>query len=228
MVLSDGAADKERMRTYVSTLGYHSTRVTRPVLRHGIDDDDVVVLIRPAIENDSTRAQETIEDVRQLANEIAPAVTVEVERIPVEEFDEAVRTCLDVLDAATGRLVVNFDGGPRELFLPFTVATLVRVDRVDSILQFCDIDSQVRELYLPRLVTAPSPSAMATLRLLTALEGEATLPKLAAESDRSKSTLGRHLSDLEDQGLVETELHGKTRHARVTLAGELRIRGLGE
>ncbi|WP_218011965.1 hypothetical protein [Natrinema sp. CBA1119] len=47
-----------------------------------------------------------------------------------------------MLEAAEGTVVLNFDGGPREIFLPLTVAAIVRPNVVDLALQFRDIDEK--------------------------------------------------------------------------------------
>lgn len=69
------------MRTYVSTLGFHETRVTRPVIRHGLDEGDVVVLLRPATESDEGRGSDAVDHVRDMVDEIAPGASVVIERV---------------------------------------------------------------------------------------------------------------------------------------------------
>lgn len=61
--------------------------------------------------------------------------------------------------------------------------------------------------------------------LVAQQDGTTTLPTLAAATDQSKSTIGRHLDALEAAGAVETELDGKTRTVTLTLGGELRLAG---
>lgn len=213
------------MRTYVSTLGYHSTRVTRPILRHGLEDGDEIVLVRPLADEaeNNERPETEVDDIRRMVREITSEVTVTVEHVTDEDFAQTVRECFDLLQATRGDLIVNFDGGPREVFLPFAIAALVWVDRIDTVLQFRDIDSTVRELRLPRLVTSPQPKSWATLETLPELGGATTLPELTEASEHSKSTITRHLDDLETAGLVESNLDGKTKRVMLTLAGDLRL-----
>lgn len=211
------------MRTYISPLGFDSTRVTRPILNHGIGADDTIVLLRPADNGDDNRGEEAVEDVRRMVTEIAPEMTVTVEQLTPDDFATAVRECVDILQAAHGEVVANFGGGPRELFLPFTVASLVFHDRVDIAFQFGDISGAVREIPLPDLTTPISEQAFDTLERTVELGGSTTLPELAQESGRSKSTIGRHLDHLETAGAVTTEQRGKTRHVALELSGELRL-----
>jgi len=62
------------MRTYVSTIGYYETRVVRPVLDHGLNEDDQVVLLRPR--NDDEDGDSAVTDVRQIFSEFGPGVEV--------------------------------------------------------------------------------------------------------------------------------------------------------
>lgn len=209
------------MRTYVSTIGHHSTRVMRPILNNGIDTADTVVLLRPH-DDPTEQSDDAVHDVRQTVQEIGPDTEVAVEQITYDAFKTAVLECVDVLEAADGTVVVNFDGGPREIVLPFTIATLARPDLVDTAFQFRDVDSKVCEVSLPNLVNRTSESTDETLQTLVALNGSATLPEIADEAEKARSTIGRHLDQLETAGAVRTDKTEKTRHVELTLGGRLR------
>ena len=209
------------MRTYVSTIGYYDTRVVRPVLDHGVNADDTVVLLRPY--NDDEDGDSAVGDVKQIFSELGPDVDIAVERITHDEFATAVIECVDVLLAARGETIVNFGGGPREIFLPFSIAALVAVREIDTILQFTDVDQEVRQLDLPDLMEPVSAKTHGTLRAIADLEGETTLPAIAERSGQSRSTVGRHLDELEAAEAVRTNKEAKTRHVELRLGGELRL-----
>ena len=209
------------MRTYVSTIGYYETRVVRPVLDHGLNEGDEVVLLRP--HNDDEDGDSTVADVRQIFSELGPGVEVDVERISYTDFSTAVMECLDVLTATDGETIANFGGGPREIFLPFSIAALVAGDEIDTVLQFTDIDQEVTAIQLPELMEPLSSKTHRTLRTLSDLNGVSTLPEIAERSGQSRSTVGRHLDDLNTAGAVRTDKHGKTRHVELTLGGRLRL-----
>ncbi len=212
------------MRTYVSTLGYHSTRVTRPVLGNGVDRGDRIVVLRPAEDKDEDgRAEQAVDDIRQMTQQIEPEVIVDVAQLPATDFAVTVREALAVLSDAEGEVIATFGGGPREIFLPFTVAVLVRRDLIDDALQFSDMDGSVRDIPVPDLLTPIPESAEPTLGLIDDLGGETTLPKLAEASDKAKSTIVRHLDKLEAVDAIETNTEGQTRLVGLTLSGELRL-----
>jgi len=209
------------MRTYISTIGHYSPRVMRPILDNGLDADDVIVLLRPRGDT-SERAKNAIQDVDQTVNELGPGSDIVVEEISYESFEAAVLECVDIIEAAEGMVVLNFDGGPREIFIPLTVAAIARPDVVDLALQFRDVDEQIEEIGLPNLMSRPSDAILDTLRHLVSIDESTTLPEISDETGKSRSTVGRHLDALESGGTVETWMDGKTRHVAPTLAGHLR------
>lgn len=209
------------MRTYVSTIGHHSTRVLRPLLSNGIDADDTVVLVRPQ-DDASDQAKAAVHDIRQTVRELGPDTTVVVEEIAHGSFEMAVVDCVDILTAADGTVIVNFDGGPREVFLPFTIAAVARPELIDTVFQFRDIDSTVCELSLPNVVSRVPATTDETLQAVADLGPEASLPAIAEMTGKSRSTTGRHLDTLEAAEAVRTKKKGKTRHAELTLGGTLR------
>lgn len=212
------------MRTYVSTLGFHETRVTRPILKRGIDRGDEVVIVRPAENADDDRAAEALDGVETFLNEIEPDVSFAVEGVAHDDFGDALLACSDVLRAAEGSVVVNFGGGAREVLLPLATATLAHLDRVETVLFFRDLDHSVQEWTLPDLTANPPAKTLETLQLLATVEGPVSISELASHSDAAKSTVGRHVADLADSEAVRTTTTGKTKQVELTLTGELLLR----
>jgi CRISPR-associated protein Csa3 len=209
------------MRTYISPIGYNPTSVTRVLLSRGLETDDTALLLRPAKETDDTRAQETIADVKRMLQEIKPAVSLTVERIPHDDFPLAVRQCSEFIHAAEGTVIANLSGGARDIYLPFTVAVLAQAPLIDTALAFSDIDGRVREWELPVLTADIPNSTRETLRLIAAADEEITIPELTDHTDQAKSTVTRHVNQLAAAGVVTTWQEGKTKHVRPTLTGQL-------
>ena len=210
------------MRTYISTIGYHETRVTRPVLRNGLDDEDTVVLVRPAVEGDD-RGEDAVEHVTAMLAEIAPGATVETERIDVSEFTAATLACSDLLLAAEGRPIVNLGGGARELFLPLAVATITHAPRVDTAFQYTDVGQEVRSFPLPNLTATVPENTLPTLAAVVEHD-KSSIVELATATDQSKSTVSRHVSTLDQQGAVDTDNDGQTKRITDTVTGRLLLR----
>jgi CRISPR-associated protein Csa3 len=207
------------VRTYIAPIGYNSTSVTRPViLSRGVTEGDRVVLLRPDGERDD-RATEAIEDVEGLLREIEPEVALTVEEVP-RSFDSCLLACRDCIDAAEGRCVVSLGGGARDILLPFAVAVMTRSDRIDDVLFFSDLDGSVEEWTLPRLTANVSDPARETLTAGVATD-ETTLSVLTDRGGTSKSTITRHIEELDTNDAVESWREGKVKHVRPTLTGRL-------
>lgn len=209
------------MRTYIAPIGYNSTSVTRPViLSRGVEEGDQVVLLRPA-GTENSRAAEAIDDVEGLLQEIEPDVSLAVEEIP-QSFERSVLACRDCIDAAEGKRIVSLGGGARDVLLPFTVAVVARLEAIDNVLFFSDLDGSVEEWDFPRLTASISSSARDTLAVVVGAD-ETTLPDLAEQLDASKSTITRHIEELVSSGAAESWREGKVKHVQPTLTGRLLV-----
>ena len=209
------------MRTFVSPIGYDTRRVTRPVLNEGLEADDRIVLLRPAAESDTERATQTIADVEQMLHEIEPNASVAVERIEASQFERAVFDCCAVLEATDGDRIVSLGGGARDVLLPLTVATLAYAPDVDTALFFSDVDGSVREWTLPRLTATVPERATETVAAIDAVDGPLSLSEIGERTEQSKSTVVRHVTALEEQGLVETTREQKAKYVTGSFTGRV-------
>lgn len=211
------------MRTYISPIGYDTRRVTRPVINTGLGNDDTVLLLRPDEESDTERATQAIADVRQLLQEIEPGADCVVERVATDAFEGTVRDCCSVLADRSGEseLIVSLGGGARDVLLPLTIASLVFTREIDRALFFSDLDSKVREWTLPNLTARIPERTSETFQTIVTADGWLSLSAIADETDQSKSTVIRHVNDLEGVGIVEADTSGRAKRVRVNFSGEL-------
>ena len=209
------------MRTYVSPIGFNTTSVTRTILNQDIDTNDVVVLIRPEDGADDDRASEAIADVERVLQEIEPTVSVTVNHVPHDDFSTAVMVCSDVLRAADGDIVVNLGGGARDVLVPLTIATVAHAPEIDSMVGFSDIDGNVREWELPTIPSNVSDGATATLKSIDDANGSVSIPTLEQQSEVAKSTITRHVNQLETEELVTAWTEERTKYVEITLGGQL-------
>lgn len=211
------------MRTYVSPIGYDTRRVTRPVVSRGLGPDDTVLMLRPATDSDTGRANRAIADVEQLLQEIEPAATHEVERVATDEFEETVRECAKILESIPDEheLIVSLGGGARDILLPLTVASSALAQAIDQVLIFSDIEQEVRPASVPPLSAHVPERARATFSHVVGNDGWQSLSSIADSTNQSKSTVIRHVNDLEDAGAVESTSKGKAKQVRTSLTGTL-------
>lgn len=211
------------MRTYISPIGYDTRRVTRPVINRGLDSEDELVLLRPGGETDTERATQTIADVEQFLQEIEPNYRQRVEHVVTDSFEETVRDCCQIVsDVGDDReIVVSLGGGARDILLPLTVAALVYARRIDAALFFSDLDNSVQEWTLPDLTARISDRAFRTFEVIVKADGWLSLSTITEETEQSKSTVIRHVNDLESSNVVVADTSEKAKRVRATFSGEL-------
>lgn len=211
------------MRTYISPIGYDTRRVTRPVVNTGLSSEDTVHLLRPEQDSDTEQASQAVADVKQLLQEIEPEADCVVTRISTDSFEETVRECCEVLMAVPEERerIVSLGGGARDILLPLTVSALVFNGQIDHTLFFSDLDSEIREWPLPSLTAQIPRRTTETFETIVRAGEWVSLSEIAAETDQSKSTVIRHVNDLEAAGVVESDASDKIKRVRTSFSGEL-------
>ena len=117
---------------------------------------------------------------------------------------------------------LSLGGGPRDILLPLTVPSLVVVEKIDRTLFVSDLDHEVRGWELHDLMTTIADRTTETFESIVAAGGWISLTSIADRTSQSKSTVIRHVNDLEDAGVVESDTSDKSKRVRVAFAGELR------
>jgi len=211
------------MRTYISPIGYDTRRVTRPVVNTGLSTEDTVQLLRPEQESDTERATQAVADTRQLLQEIEPESKCVVTRISTATFEETVRECCALIAdiPEEHRTIVSLGGGARDILLPLTIASLVFARRIDQALFFSDLDSSVREWSLPVLNAQVPKRTFSTFEVLVEADDWISLSEIASATEQSKTTVIRHVRDLEDAGIIQSDTTEKAKRVRVAFSGEL-------
>ena len=211
------------MRTYVSPIGYDTRRVTRPVVKTGLGTEDTVIMLRPDEESDTERANRAIADVETLLQEFEAAADHTVKRVSTEDFETTIWDCCAVIESVPNdsETIVSLGGGARDILLPLTIASLVLSHRVDRALFFSDIDQDVRPLSLPELTTRVPERTHDTFEAIVRESEWQTLTSIAEQTGQSKSTVIRHVNDLEEVSVVESDTSGKAKRVKISFSGEL-------
>ncbi|ERH10903.1 MAG: hypothetical protein J07HX64_02682 [halophilic archaeon J07HX64] len=140
-----------------------------------------------------------------------------------DPIEETIRDCCRTLcDVDSGReLVVSLGGGARDVLPPLTVATLVYAGRIDTTVLLSDLDGTVQTWDLPELTARVPDRTLDTLDVLVRGGNWHSLSELTDETDHSKTTVVRHVNDLEEAGVVEADTSGKAKRVRVTVTAAL-------
>lgn len=189
----------------------------------GLSDEDRVVLLRPETESDNERAAQAVADVEQLLQEIEPEAECDVTRVPTDSFESTVRDCCRVFAdiSSESDVIVSLGGGARDVLLPLTVVAVVLARSIDEALFFSDLDSTVRTWPLPELTARIPERTTETFEAIVTADEWLSLSAIADKTEQSKSTVIRHVNDLQDAGVVEADTSGKAKRVRVVFTGEL-------
>lgn len=114
-----------------------------------------------------------------MVKQVQPDVKVATETVPPDDFQAAILACSALLTDIGDDLVINFGGGPREVYLAVAVATLAHLDAVVKSLQFSDLDGSVKEIPLPRIIGTLLKLADETLSVIVESDSGIGIPDLA-------------------------------------------------
>ncbi|QFU84270.1 CRISPR-associated CARF protein Csa3 [Natronorubrum aibiense] len=212
-----------RMTTFIATIGFDSTRVTRPVLTYGLEEGDEIVLVQPADDGENDRSNEAREDVRRMVTELQPNVTVDSVALDPEKFYEGIRQSIDRIKSESDDVVLVLGGGARDIYLPVSFSAFLARDEIHTVLQFSDITGSVSEIQIPNFVDPLGDSVVETLEAIVDADEETSLTFISNTLDVAKSTVARHVSELEERGFVRSEKHGKSKMVYPTEEGRLAI-----
>ena len=188
------------MKTYLSPLGFDTSHILSLIVRCGIEQGDRICLIRPEFGEDA-RAKRAIENVRVMSQKISSDISVDVLLVDNRSIEFMILALLDEIRRSTpphlpdGILTVNLSGGPREVLVALTTATLVLAPRIHQCAIFSDISREIEVYKPPRL---PLSIDERGLRILAdiAEHGPASISEIARRTGVSESTTSRACAKL--------------------------------
>lgn len=212
-----------QMTTFIATIGFDSTRVTRPVLTYGLEEGDKIVLVQPVDDGGNDRSIEAREDVRRMVTELQPNVTVDSLALDPKNFYEGIRRTIDRIRSENDDIALVLGGGAREIYLVVAFSAFLTHEEIQTVLQFSDITGSVSEIQIPNFVDPVGDSVTKTLEVIVDADNEKSLTAISNTLDVAKSTVARHVSELEKRGLVRSNKHGKSKMVYPTEQGRLAV-----
>ncbi|MDD4163496.1 MAG: CRISPR-associated CARF protein Csa3 [Methanothrix sp.] len=209
------------MKTYISLSGFDSSQIVSLIVKYGIEGGDRIILIRPEVELDS-RGELTVQAVRDLSRQISSSIDLQIHRVDHRDFEGMVislKTLLENVDSES-QVIANLSGGPREIFLAFTIACLSLSKKIFRTTCFSDIERSLNEVTLPNITTMLEEKQKRILRAV--LESQpATINEIAKRLFVSESTISRQVARLAELGALDVLPKGKTKEVRITLTGKI-------
>lgn len=211
------------MKTYVSLSGFDASQIVSLIVKYGIEGGDSIILIRPMEESDA-RGQRTVSAVRDLSRQISSSIDLQIYRVNHRDYEGMVISLKSLLESIEkdGQIIANLSGGPREIFLAFTIACLSLSIRIERATCYSDIDKSLTEIALPNITAGLEEKQKKILR--DVLDYEPTnIKEIAQRLSVSESTISRQVARLSEVKALHVRPLGKTKEVKITLTGRLLI-----
>ncbi|KQC11972.1 MAG: hypothetical protein APR56_07205, partial [Methanosaeta sp. SDB] len=195
------------MKTYISSTGFDTSQILSLMVKYGVEGDDRIILIRPEKETD-TRGETTIQAVRDLSRQIDSSIKVEIHRVDHQNFESMLLSLIDLIKKTEGEIIANISGGPREIFLAFTIACLSQSQRIIKTTNYSDVDRVMREIDLPKIVRSLDEKSKAVLGDVRDNQ-PTTITEISARLNLSESTISRQVGRLVDLDALKVIPEGK-------------------
>lgn len=207
------------MKTYISLSGFDSSQIVSLIVKYGIEGGDRIILIRPEEEKD-TRGELAVQAIKDLSRQIDSSINLEIHRVNHRDFEAMVLSLKALLENARGQVIANLSGGPREIFLAFTIACLSQSGKIYKTTNFSDIERKLNEVNLPNINATLEDKQKRILKDII-LNQPTTITNIAERLLVSESTISRQVARLADIQALEITRKGKTKELRITLTGRL-------
>lgn len=207
------------MKTYISLSGFDSSQIVSLIVKYGIEGGDRIILIRPEEEKDS-RGEQTVQAIRDLSKQIDSSINLQIHRVNHRDFEGMVASLKDLLENAQGHIIANLSGGPREIFLAFTIACLAKPEKIFKTTSFSDIERSLSEIILPNIAAELDEKQKRILKDVNDNQ-PTTITEIAERLSLSESTVSRQVARLADQKALHLAQKGKTKEVRITLTGKI-------
>jgi CRISPR-associated protein Csa3 len=96
-----------------------------------------------------TRGELTVQAIRDLSRQIDSSIDLQIHRVDHRDFEGMVVSLKSLLEKAEGQVITNLSGGPREIFLDFTIARLSSSGKIFKATNYSDIERSLHEVALP-------------------------------------------------------------------------------
>ncbi len=215
------------MKTYISPLGFETTHIISLIVKHGIEKGDHITLLRPNAPD--SRADRAVEDIRDITAKVDRTITVDVAKIDHHDFGAMILRFMDLIASATppaaptGKVIVNLSGGPREILIALTAASMALSDSIHKTTNFSDIDRELSEIELPHIARTLDKTTWQILDDLLKHE-PTTLTAVAGRIGASESTVSRQSAKLAGLRAVEITPAGRKKQIALTLSGRVLLK----
>ncbi|MEM2189290.1 MAG: CRISPR-associated CARF protein Csa3 [Nitrososphaerota archaeon] len=209
------------LKCLIATFGWTEQFVLSSILKYGISPHDEIVLLVP--DRKDERTEIILRDFESFLKRYGEGVKLHVKKISLESFERAVKevseVILEILSVNPEQIIVNLSGGMRALIL----ATYTALQLISPKNLTIELETEDRS----KCYMLPSLSLRTLIRLgriderilkLLSIRSMSTTD-LLKELKIPRSTMHKHLKELNSLGLILLERKGKMLYASLTQLG---------
>jgi len=189
----------------IATLGFDEKFCYRAILRHGIKEGDKIVLFTAEIVEKVEKAYEWIRKLLQTS--YGDAVDIEIIQLNIKDLEGSIKKVLRKIEEIENfRIIVNLSGGMRALIIIVLLACIIKSPRNLKIEVETEDFSRIVEVPYALLNLIKLQLGEDKLEVLKSIkEGVGDVKSIAKRLNRDESTIRRHISTLENIGLIEVK-----------------------
>lgn len=201
------------MNVYMTPLGFDTSHVLSLIVKYGIEaGDGIIVLTSDAVDE---RAESAFKSVEKMVHTINAGIAIRRIQLDHCDFSGMILTCIEALkgilcDTPGASIIVNLSGGPREILVALTVASVSHAPYVTQFASYSDVSRQLSEIDLPYLTSPLRGRERAVLKDIQDF-GPTSISDIAKRLQISESSASRYCARLLSHRLIDQTARGKSK-----------------
>jgi CRISPR-associated protein Csa3 len=205
------------MKVYISPLGFDTSHILSLIVKYGIEAEDRIVLLMSTKIDE--RAESAFDSVKEMIHKVNDRIIVERIRLDHSDFSSMVLRCIVIIKGAIKEdrdksIVVNLSGGPREILVALTVASLSNAPKIARITCYSDVSRQLSEIELPFFTSTLQNREISVLQDIEQF-GPTSISEMSERLQLSESSVSRYCARLFSARLIDLNAKGKKKLAKI-------------
>lgn len=201
------------MIVYITPLGFDTSHVLSLIVKYGIEaGDGIIVLTSNTVDE---RAESAFKSVEKMVHTINAGIAIRRIQLDHCDFSGMILACIETIkgilcDTPGASIIINLSGGPREILVALTVASVSHAPHVTQFTSYSDVSRQLSEIDLPYLTSPIRGRELAVLKDIQDF-GPTSISDIAKRLQVSESSASRYCARLLSHGFVDLTTKGKSK-----------------
>ncbi|WP_298666636.1 CRISPR-associated CARF protein Csa3 [uncultured Methanofollis sp.] len=205
------------MKVYISPLGFDTSHVLSLIVKYGIEAGDRIIMVMSDTRDE--RAESAFKSVTEIVHTIDVGIAIRRVHLDHRDFSGMILACIAAIkgtlhDTPGASIIVNLSGGPREILVALTIASVSHAPKIAQFTSYSDVSRQLSEIDLPYLTSPLRDRELAVLGDIQNF-GPTSISDIAQRLQISESSASRYCARLLSNRLIDQTAQGKSKCARV-------------